>query len=384
MLKVSDDPQIPLYQRIINALGQAIRQGQYGPGDQLPTKAALASTLQVSQTTIDRSYGLLQSQGIIQQRRGSGTRVSLDALERLGQSQGSSRQFKTTIVVAGENGLVRQSRDQREILTDILAGMDEMLGSAAGRFVFVEALDRLSLRGHEQDIAILIFKKQHVDPLLLSELLQRGVPVVSVWSSQATPGVPHISYDPHQAARLACRHLIDCGYRRLGYIGVMGDAMLGAKFFEFTNTLYHTGLDFSVRHVREVGPIPGAAYEAARSIIASGDLPEAFFVDTDCKAMEVLHALRIAGLSVPDDIAVVGYDDMPEASRFSPALTSVRIPRQEIGRRAGQMIRQWSSPPQANEVVKVEATLMVRASTRLVKAGSAQADHLQLLPEKTG
>jgi DNA-binding LacI/PurR family transcriptional regulator len=108
---------------------------------------------------------------------------------------------------------------------------------------------------------------------------------------------------------------------------------------------------------------PGKAYAAARDILQAGDLPEAFFVDTDYKAMEVVCALNDAGVRVPGQVRIAAYDNVPEAATFTPALTTVSIPRREIGRRAAQMLLEWPEDGAMPESVLLTSELIVRDSS---------------------
>jgi len=97
-----------------------------------------------------------------------------------------------------------------------------------------------------------------------------------------------------RAATDAFRHLLDCGCRRLGFIGTRAfdSGAIYPKFHAFTNVLHEAGLNVCARYVRHAGLVPGRAHAAAWQIIQADDLPEAFFVDTDYKAMEVIGARR--------------------------------------------------------------------------------------------
>ena len=363
MLQISDDASTPLYQRIVDAVCEAVGSGTLTPGRKLPTRVELAESLGISPVTVSRSYELLQQRGVILQKRGSGTYVQPDALDRLKTIADSRPRFSSIVMVVGKPSLEQCPRDKREYITDIMVGVDDVLQQRAGRFVFAESLDHASLGDVTDDSAVLLIAPKHFEPGMLDTLAQRGVRVLGAWPSMLDRPVPAITFDPHQAPALACQHLIDCGYRQLGYIGEMGPStLLGAKFFEFTNVLYRAGLDYQIQHVHEVSQAPGAAFEAAHEMAQAGDLPEAFFVGTDYSAMEVIRALIYMGLRVPEDVAVVGYGDIPEAARYTPPLTTVRLPRRQIGQRAGELLAD-NTPLSSTERFMLESELIVRGST---------------------
>ena len=90
-------------------------------------------------------------------------------------------------------------------------------------------------------------------------------------------------------------------------------------------------------------------------------------MDTDYKAMEVIAALQAAGLSVPDDVGIAAYDDIPESAAFTPPLTTVHVPRREIGRRAGQLLQDWPTDGSIPNDVILQSELIQRQSTRSIQ-----------------
>lgn len=382
LLAISDDPGQPQYRRIADALCQAILDGQLTPGQRLPTRQALAQSLGTSPVTVGRGYEWLQGRGLVEQKRRSGTRLRPDALTILRSSAGSSKQpdaqaitckgsnglFSQIVVVIGKQDLTCVARDQLEILTHILTGVSDILGDCVGRYRYVPIFDRDLLRDLPDDAAILVWGKQPAGtyespefPALLHELGERGIPVLGIWSHEPMTGLAQIQYTPYQAVKVACEHLLDCGYRRLGYIGDMGNE-LAPKFFEFTNVLFKAGLDFQFAHVRNVGLKPGDAYQAALEL-AGQDLPDAIFVDVDWNAMEVVAAFTHAGLKVPEDVAVVGFGDVTDTRSFKPGLTTVGLPRREIGQEAGRQLLAWVTDRTPLRSVLLDAHLVVRETT---------------------
>lgn len=199
--------------------------------------------------------------------------------------------------------------------------------------------------------------------------------MISVWEDQTSPAIPRVSYDQHHAASLACWHLIERGYKRIGFIGRTSYTRalnIPHKYLAYTCVLQEAGLDIRTRDVRHVDGVPGEAYAATSDIIRTGSVPEAFFAETDYRAMEVIHALNNAGLNVSEDVGVTTYDDYPEGAAFSPSLTTVSVPRREIGRRAALMIQDWPEDGTIPESVMLYATLAVRESS--IKTGTRASD----------
>jgi DNA-binding LacI/PurR family transcriptional regulator len=360
-LQIPDRPEIPLYRRIAGAVRDAVQAGRIGPGAKLPAQMTLARKLGVNPLTVSRGYELLASQGVVLQKRGSGTYVKADAVVRARSS--GERTLRAVVLVVGQTSLSSCPRETVFIVTDIVDGIRDVLGARQVHIVFAESFTRSVLDNVTRDEGVLVFPRSVCDPMLLNELTQRDVPVLSIWEPGAPLSAPSVSYDRHQSATLACRHLVQAGYRSIGFIGrkFYKPFPVSPKFGAFTSVLHEAGLDILARHIRDVDREPGRAYAATRDMIAAGPMPRALFVDTDYKAMEVVAALQDASLRVPDDVAVVSYDDVPEAATFRPGLTTVRVPRRAIGRRAAEWLLHWSrnDPPPS---IQLESELVVRES----------------------
>lgn len=367
-ITIAEGCETPLYGRIADAVCEAVADGRAAPGDRLPTESALASKLGINLLTVSRAYDHLKDRGIIRQKRGSGTYVAPDAIDRA-RRRGETG-IRNLVVILGEDSPTKCPRETSFVVADLVEGIRDGLGSSVSRLTFIEDLTAPLVRDMTPEDAVLCIVHSRLDDALVAGVIQRQVRFVSVWDGKPLAGVPHVDYDRHGAASLACRHLVACGYRKIGFIGVKKHWRLpvAPKFGAFTTVLHDGGLDIHARHVRDVSTLPGKAYAATQDILKNGDPPDAFFVDTDYKAMEVVCALNDAGLRVPDDVGIVSYDDAPDAALFDPPLTTVRIPRREIGRRAARMLLDWPQDGSRPADVVLPSELMARGSTRKTAA----------------
>lgn len=351
--------------RIIQTISRGIHTGRLKVGDKLPSRMELAKQLGVNATTVGHAYRQLEAKGILDSRRGSGTFVcsSDSSLIQIRHQ----RQLTSLRMVIGDASLADSQYNFLRVVVDLMAGLREELGNTIP-IDFVESFDRVCLDDLATDSAVLLVRCKKVEPEMLVELRQREIPVLTAWNDIPNLATPTVGYNPLEAVRLAVDHLIACGYQRIGYIGVMGGRSgrtdIAPKFLAFTNTLFRASLDYQVRHVRDVETmLPGAAGQAVMDIIGKGNLPDAFFVDTDEKAMEVMAALRNAGLKVPEDIGVMGYNDIPEASLCNPSLSTVHLPRLEAGVLVGQLLKRWQQGEDDLPSRMLAPTLVVREST---------------------
>ena len=199
----------------------------------------------------------------------------------------------------------------------------------------------------------------------LDKLRSRGTPVVLCNEPDDRPGVCSVSVDDVLGGELAGRHLLDIGRLRIAYLTVK------AFFRPFEQRLV------GLRHALAAHPL-GAS--ARLDVVAADTLepdevsrqidellacrPDAIFCANDIAALTVLRGLLERGIRVPEDIAVVGYDDVAYASLSPVPLTSIRQPAYDVGRTAAQLlIEECSGEPHTHRHVVFNPELVVREST---------------------
>src|SRR5712691_7813094 len=157
----------------------------------------------------------------------------------------------------------------------------------------------------------------------------------------------------------AIDHLVELGHRRIGIVA-------GPERLAYAKSALRARRvrpDEAVVSVSE-GFSEEAGYRAARRVFRAGALPTAVVCANDLIALGVLRAAHEIGLSVPGELSIVGFNDIPLAGRFDPPLTTVRVPQQEMGARAAALlIAELEGERIEARRVLMEATLVVRAST---------------------
>lgn len=171
--------------------------------------------------------------------------------------------------------------------------------------------------------------------------------------------------DNRAAARLLVDHLVGQGYQHIA--GIFGSASSTglARREGFHDALKEYGLNGTSRLV---SPTAAAAEQEITRWLAADDRPEAFFVSNGLFLLGALQAIRSAGLRIPEDIALVGFDDDPWTSLVDPGLTVIAQPTYEIGRTAMELLLQrLESPERPVRVVELAGSLIVRGSSRPMK-----------------
>lgn len=199
----------------------------------------------------------------------------------------------------------------------------------------------------------------------LETLDARGIRSVVVGAPHPSRVVGFVPFDDAGGGRLAGEHLLSIGRRRLTFIGNPRKVSQSAeRLAGFTEA---TAGRAEVRTQRSPGLTIGAGMAAAEAILAAPahERPDAIFAANDMLAIGALTVLLRAGLSVPGDVAIVGFDDVEQAGQTVVPLTSIRQPGYEIGRAAASALLHRLDHPAAPAppITPFSATLVARAST---------------------
>ena len=150
---------------------------------------------------------------------------------------------------------------------------------------------------------------------------------------------PTVRIDNDLGGRMVAEHLLGLGHRQIAEVtGPLENDSIRRRHDGFSAALSDAGLRIKPDWQFGGGLGIEAGQSAARGIAALGARPTAVFAHNDATAIGLLHSLPKMGLRVPDDISVVGYDDMPYACAMTPELTSVRLPRRRWGAAAANML----------------------------------------------
>jgi LacI family transcriptional regulator len=193
--------------------------------------------------------------------------------------------------------------------------------------------------------------------------LTDGIPFVQV-GARLGDAIPSVIYNQSQGARLAVQHLIDLGHRQIAQIsGPLRNHDGYDRHESWMATLKENGL--------ELGPIVegdfniDGGYRAMNQLLDSGTPFTAVFIANDSMAFGAHTALRERGLRVPEDISIIGFDDLPESAHFVPGLTTVRQDFQLLGRLAVEyLISMIENPDTPVHQRVLQPKLIIRESTR--------------------
>lgn len=198
------------------------------------------------------------------------------------------------------------------------------------------------------------------------QLATRSIPFVVVDpAGDPAPDVPSIGSANWSGGYAATQHLLTLGHTRIGMISGPDEMMCSrARVGGYRAALEAAGITFDPTLVVEGDFHAEGGQRRAMDLLGRPDRPTAIFSGSDLQAMGVYETARTLGLSIPADLSVVGYDDLPVARWVGPPLTTVRQPLTEMAEEAAKLVLQLRKDPQLeNRRMDLATSLVVRQST---------------------
>jgi len=256
----------------------------------------------------------------------------------------------------------RQSLGPRSFYGDVLAGVDEEARARGYHVIFsADGANKSPGMVQEQRVDGLILAGCDIPRETVVSLKLQGIPLVLV--DNHFDKVNSVVIDNVGGAYEAVSHLVALGHRKIGFVCEwFGDLSFAERFEGYKKALREHGIPFDEALVADGLPRqPDSGCVAARRILERAR-PTAIFAANDLTAVEAMRALQEAGLTVPDDVAVVGFDDGVLAPHSHPPLTSVRVFREEMGAAAVRRLLVIETPDHPPTHIKVFTQLIVRES----------------------
>jgi len=307
--------------------------------------------------------------------------VSHQTVSRVLNDHPSLREQTRLKVIQAMQELNYRPNAAARALSSSRSRMIGILSTSSGEYGPAASIAAVEAAARSRGYSVTIANADGLDPLSITEavnhlanLAAEGLVVVAPQSqvlralSELTIGIPYVTlqstgitaaperqFDQVVGARLATSHLAGLGHQRIGHIAGPSDWLDAAHRLEgFQGELADRGMDGDLVAVGDWSAASG--HRAARELIAKG--VTAIFAANDQMALGALNAAVSSGLTVPEDLSIIGFDDVPEAAFYTPPLTTIRQDFAESGRRAVALLLHESelSP-------SVQPQLVVRAST---------------------
>lgn len=361
LIEISAQSGLPLIQQLRNQITWLIVTGKISPGELLPSLRLLSDKLGININTVRKAFELLEQDGLVKTRHGTGTVVlPLDAA-RFTNIATRNRTDTIGVILPGI---------MDPFYHEFLHGIETVVGSTRTMMLVCDAHEdpQIAYRYYSMLVA------KQVDGVICASLpladlvypngqRTEQVPFVSVdWPAEKTNS---IVLDLEKAGYVAVKHLLDHGHERIGMITLLEDLanttplMLGYQR-AFSETKRIPDADLLVK-------VPGFSVQdgqkGAEMLLALSPRPTAVLAISDTLAMGVYIELNRQGFQIPEDLAVIGIDNIFLTELVDPPLTTVALPAYELGVEAAKMLQGLINREEntTNPVV-LPTRLIVRAS----------------------
>ena len=197
------------------------------------------------------------------------------------------------------------------------------------------------MREYHPEVDGMIILCTELDKEDVSDLINPPCPI-TILDRKFDYSIDTILMNNPKAARQAVSYLIEMGHVQIGYLKSSTSIYnFESRFKSYRESIAANQLPLNVNHIFELEPTIEGAYRDMKEALTQhglGDLPTAFLADNDIIAMGAMNAMKEAGIAIPEQVSVVGIDDMPFCTLVTPKLTTIRIFKEEIGREAAKML----------------------------------------------
>ncbi len=264
--------------------------------------------------------------------------------------------------------------------TPILNSIEEVLSAAGYGMIMGDTRHDKAREAHYD----LLVRAGQVDGVLLLTgrlphpsfaSLDPVIPIAIVCNDIPGVDLPVVEIDNYGAARMMIDYLISLGHRRIGHArGPIDNIESGARLAGYKASLCEAGIAIDEDIIWQGAFTFAAGSEVARRFLAAANKPTAMFMANDEMAMGFIKTVRDAGLAVPRDVSVAGFDDIEYALYFDPGLTTINQPRSELGHLAARSLisRITGTAKDLPMRTKLPCQLVIRDSTAAIRAPRAR------------
>jgi DNA-binding LacI/PurR family transcriptional regulator len=337
-MTIQKDAPESYYEQIKENILNRITSGEYKTDEKIPSERELCELYSVSRTTIRKAIDELVAEGILTRKSGRGTFV-------IGNN-GSEAKKKTGNILFLRCVHSDISKSISEVKDDIfypkiLTGV-ERASSNNNYHCFYKIINEHDFKEDELEKSI-----ENSDGIVSGEVHNRSFldflnkysqPVVLICPSVKDDRVDVVGIDNLDGAEEAVSYLIEHGHREIAFIGGSEKSISSIERKDgYLRTLKGNCLEINSSLILSYGWRLEDGYNAALDLLNGKVIPTAIFAASDLLAMGVINAIKDFGYKVPDDISVIGFDDIEMAGQVKPSLTTMRVRRLEMGEIAAKL-----------------------------------------------
>ncbi|MBU8902038.1 MAG: GntR family transcriptional regulator [Victivallales bacterium] len=368
--KISSDSYMPKYEQLKQILRQKIKNREYKLGHAIPSERQMPGIFNVSKHTVVRAVTDLVQEGILYKEQGRGTFVK----KTISKKEKKNSAKIISFIVQNINDF---------LISEICRGVEDaakekgyrVIVSNSGCSIEKETENIRMLDDTNASGAIIYPFSRNDNAEEISKLKQHNYPFVLIDRFFSDIKTDYVVVDNVKGGFLAVKHLTDLGHKRIGFIACMEASTVAGRLDGYRQALAQAGITYDKSLIVDI-PHNVALKNMGREIDECGwhgeieyllnlkDKPTAVFCVNDYIAIGVIKRIEELGLRVPEDIAIVGFDDLPISSMIGVPLTTVSQPKYEIGKAAGEILIdkiEGKSPAELKEIV-LDVELVIRDS----------------------
>ncbi len=271
--------------------------------------------------------------------------------------------------------VVRQEPDKAYadlLLPEVMRGISEVAAEHAYHMIFKPVPPE-----DESNSLTTLFLEHQVDGLIVSGPLANDQEIVDLFNTNAPiilqgridyPDIPSVDINNRKAAEKAVNHLISLGHKEIAFISNASLKYSSSKdrLMGYRRALENAGITFNNDLVFFGDRTPDSGYQAIKNMLQSSVKPSAIFIASDTVALGCLNALYEKNIRVPEDIAIMGFDDIPLSKHLAPPLSTIHIPAYQLGWNAANLLIMWLEKKDIpNKDCILDTELIIRESCGL-------------------
>ena len=346
------------HQTLTRLLRQEIHEGVFKAGDRFYSQNEIVQRFGVSKTTVLRALKGLVNEGCIKREQGRGTFVThgMEGARKLRSIivVGETTRLEDEGVAASASRHLLENATRQRMRAQYACASSDMGGHRVLVVPDVSGFDAIAIPSGSGGLPFLV-RRQTTAPIVV---IRPNYP-------ELDRSFDTVNRDYVGGVRAVIAHFVERGYRRLGIVtGRSHDALNLYRVRGVFLAVLEFGMTVSPEWVRDGGFSSERAFEVAREMLTREDRPEAIFAFSDPMAAGVIRAAHVLGLSVPEDVAVAGFDDKEVARQLSPPLTTYRTDTAAMAKKAFELLEgRLTDPERPIENAIIPGEVIVRAST---------------------
>lgn len=317
MAQIDRKSKTPVYKQIYEDINFRIQKGEYALGSMLPSESKLCSIYGVERATVRRALALMVNDGKIAKIPGLGASVIMP--------EENNEPKKKCVLFLLPKGRHNTDRISEPFNVKLMATMEYEC--------FERGYDLLYKSFNKNDTAEDLIRSYNPCGVFFTSCLPietykilrlKGIPVVLV--NQNNPSCPFVCVDNRGGTKMVMEYLVDLGHKHIGIIcGPAKDQIQMSRFNGYRESLENNALELNTDWIMQGDWSMESGKAAMQKLLKKGNLPTALFAANDAMAIGAILEATNSGVSIPESISIVGFDNIDQSSFVTPSLTTVAV-----------------------------------------------------------